>query len=87
MANNVMVISPADNVAVALAPIKAGEPVTGAGLRLAARADIPKNHKVAISAIPANQSVIKYGEPIGLARTDIAPGDWVHTQNLKGEGE
>jgi altronate hydrolase len=87
MPNNVMIVSPADNVAVALSPIKAGEPVVGAGLALTARDDIPKNHKVAISAIPANQPVTKYGEPIGLARTDIAPGDWVHTQNLKGEGE
>lgn len=87
MSNNVMVINPRDNVAVALAPIKAGEPVTAPGLALTARADIPRNHKVAIVAIPANHPVLKYGEPIGLARADIAPGDWVHTQNLKGEGE
>jgi len=87
MANNVLIVSPRDNVAMALAPIPAGGAVTGAGLSLTARADIPKNHKVAIAAIPANQPVIKYGEPIGLARADIAPGDWVHTQNLKGEGE
>lgn len=87
MLNNVMVISPRDNVAVALSPIKAGEPVVGLGRELIARVDVPKNHKVSVTAIPANQPVIKYGEPIGLAKTDIAPGEWVHTQNLKGEGE
>ena len=87
MPSNVLIISPADNVAVALEPIPAGEEVIGAGISLIARADIPKNHKVAIAAIAANQPVLKYGEPIGLARNDIAPGDWVHTQNLKGEGE
>ena len=87
MVNNIMVINPRDNVAVALTPIKAGEPVTGAGRPLVARADIPKNHKVAVAAILANQPVTKYGEPIGLAKSDIAPGDWVHTHNLKGEGE
>jgi len=84
---NALVISPRDNVAVALAPLKLGETVVGLGRDLVARADIPKNHKVAIVPIPTGQPVIKYGEPIGLAKADIAAGDWVHTHNLKGEGE
>jgi len=86
VANNVMVVNPADNVAVALTPIKAGEPVTGAGRALVARADIPKNHKVAIAPIPAGAPVMKYGEPIGRASRALAAGEWVHTAELA-EGE
>lgn len=87
MPGNSLIINPRDNVAVALRPIKAGEEVSAPGLCLVARQDIPKNHKVAITLISANQPVIKYGEPIGLAREKITPGDWVHTHNLKGEGD
>jgi hypothetical protein len=29
--------------------------------------------------------VIKYGAPIGSATRDIAPGEYVHTHNLKSD--
>src|SRR5438552_4039870 len=46
-----------------------------------ASAAIQAGHKVALSAIPAGASVIKYGWPIGRATRDISTGDWVHTHN------
>lgn len=55
-----------DNVAVTL---------TGTG-------DIPAGHKLALQAIPAGEYVIKYGQIIGRATRDIAPGEWVHTHNV-----
>jgi altronate hydrolase len=45
--------------------------------------DIPPGHKVAVRAVSKNGFVIKYGHPIGEAAGDIAPGDWVHTHNLR----
>jgi altronate hydrolase len=86
MPNNALLIDPRDNVAVAILEIKAGEALTGVSGNVVAGADIPKNHKVALVRIPADDPVIKYGEPIGRASRTIMPGEWVHTHNLKAEG-
>ena len=75
-------IHPMDNVAVALTPIGAGETVAVEGAAVAARQDIPQGHKVALAPIAAGAEVVKYGCPIGRAKTDIRPGEWVHTHNL-----
>lgn len=61
------VIDPRDNVAVQLGE---GGPV-------------PAGHKAARGSIRRGELVIKYGEAIGRATQDIAPGEWVHTHNLK----
>jgi altronate hydrolase len=72
----------ADDVAVALAPLAAGEEIQIGGVRVVLRADVPKGHKLALRAVAAGASVLKYGFPIGNALVDIAAGDWVHTHNL-----
>ncbi len=79
-------LHPKDNVAVVIKALKAGDKVLGvAGDKLKATQDVPKNHKVALIAIPAGAKIIKYGETIGMASEPITPGDWVHTHNLKAE--
>ena len=40
-------------------------------------------HKYAVRKIKAGEAVIKYGFPVGTATKDIAPGERVHTENLK----
>lgn len=77
-------IHPLDNVAVALEPISAGEPLPleGGGSVTAAE-EIPRGHKLALTAIPAGEKIVKYGCAIGLAKADIAPGHWVHTHNVR----
>ena len=45
--------------------------------------DIPYGHKIAIRDIPAGNRIIKYGESIGQADTDIVKGDYVHVHNMK----
>ena len=40
-------------------------------------------HKYAVRKIKKGEPVIKYGFPIGAAQCDIAPGERVHTENLK----
>lgn len=67
-----------DNVAVALRPLLAGEVAQGVTLR----SDIVQGHKFALVPIASGAPVIKYGEPIGRATVDIAPGEHVHTHNL-----
>ncbi len=83
-------VDPRDDVAVALADLPAGQPVSLDGLIIMPAAPIPLGHKVALGAIAAGQVVRKYGFPIGRASVDIAAGDHVHVHNLKtaleGEG-
>src|SRR5690606_25613494 len=43
---------------------------------------IPPGHKVATRHVAEGQPVRRYGQIIGFATTDIAPGDHVHTQNI-----
>ncbi len=70
-----------DNVATALCaltpgPIRLlGEPITDA---LTAAIDVPVGHKLALRAIAAGETIVKYGVPIGRATQDIPEGGWVH---------
>src|SRR5680860_171009 len=43
---------------------------------------VPPGHKVAVAAVPEGQAVHKYGQIIGFASQDIAPGQHVHEHNL-----
>lgn len=72
-------IHPDDNVAVALHKINAGTVFCG----ITAAVDIPQGHKMALKPMKAGDQVIKYGFPIGHTTAAIAPGDWVHTHNMK----
>ena len=80
---NLIRIHPLDNVAVALEDIPTGETVTAGGSTVTARQAIPRGHKLALAAVPAGARIIKYGCTIGLAKADIAPGDWVHVHNVR----
>ena len=50
---------------------------------LGGQGEIPAGHKFARRDIKAGETVIKYGEIIGRAKTDIKQGEWVHTHNVK----
>lgn len=76
-------IHPLDNVAVAVCALAKGQTVTEGTLSVTPAEDIPAGHKVALSPIAKGEKVIKYGFPIGIAKTDIAAGAWVHTHNLQ----
>jgi altronate hydrolase len=76
-------IDPADNVAVALEVLVAGQQITVAQRDLTVVEEIPAGHKIALTSIIQGAPVIKYGHPIGLARSTIDPGRWVHSHNLE----
>ena len=71
-----------DSVAVLKRPLKAGVEVLMGAARLVLARDIPQGHKFALSAVAQGQPVRKYGQIIGFAKVDIAPGDHVHTHNV-----
>jgi altronate hydrolase len=76
-------IHPADNVAVALRALAAGEEIAVDGARVEVRDDVPAGHKVALRALEPSEPVVKYGFPIGAATQPVEPGAWVHSHNLK----
>ena len=66
-----------DNVIVAVDAVPQG--ITARGVTAAAR--IPKGHKMSAAKIAKGEPILKFGQIIGFATEDIAPGVHVHTQN------
>ncbi|MBK8323018.1 MAG: UxaA family hydrolase [Betaproteobacteria bacterium] len=79
----VLALDDLDNVANALEPLEAGDRIEAHGRQVTVKEPVPLGHKVALGAIPAASPVIKYGEPIGLARCEIEAGCHVHTHNVE----
>lgn len=72
-----------DDVAVALAPLAAGETVTVGNEPILLVDPIAPGHKFALRPIAAGAHVHRYRAPIGVATQAIAPGEHVHSHNLK----
>lgn len=76
-------IHPRDNVAVALEDLSRGAVLSIDGMTLTASEPIQRGHKLALIPIPAGSQIVKYGCAIGLAKEDVAPGQWVHVHNVR----
>ena len=79
----VMRLSPRDNVAVALRPLKAGETVALDDAALVIRRAMPVSQKLAARAIAKGEVIVKYNCPIGTAKADIAAGEALSAQNVE----
>jgi altronate hydrolase len=79
---DVLFLHPRDNVCIATRPLAAGAQVAAGGKRVELKQPVPMGHKVALAAVKSGDPVTRYGQTIGFATRDIAPGDWVHTHNL-----
>lgn len=83
-----LMLSEADNVATAIEDIDAGTEVPvrlGREVeRVKALERIPFGFKMAVADIAKGARVVKYGESIGIASSDIKKGDLVHVHNLEG---
>src|SRR3954469_4015470 len=71
-------LHPTDNVVVAVADLSPGDIVDD--VRITRR--IPRGHKAAVRPIAKDTPALKFGQIIGFATQDIAPGDWVHEHNI-----
>ena len=76
-------IHPDDNVAVALEDLRKGETLTLDSVSVTAIEDIARGHKIALRDIKEGEPVVKYGNPIGLAKADIPAGAWAHVHNVR----
>ncbi len=88
---NAMIIDAKDNVAVAIEPIAKGDNAVyvyeGREVSLPALEDITIYHKLATRDIAKGEPVVKYGEHIGIASSDIKAGEHVHVHNVEGHRE
>ncbi|MFD1163706.1 MULTISPECIES: UxaA family hydrolase [Hwangdonia] len=82
MKNN-LIISPSDNVAVALSNINKGEVLSIKGKQVSLVEDIPVKHKFTLHALNKGDEVTMYGVPVGKATTSIKKGALITTENLK----
>lgn len=73
-------LNPVDNVVIALRELEVGTQPFGLSVPLVA--SIARGHKIAVAPIAAGENVIRYGQIIGPAKTEIAPGEHVHVHNL-----
>ena len=88
---NAMIIDAKDNVAVAIEPIAKGDNAVyvceGREVSLPALEDRSIYHKLATRDIAKGEPVVKYGEHIGVASSDIKAGEHVHVHNVEGHRE
>jgi altronate dehydratase small subunit len=83
-----LMIKPIDNVATAMENIPANVKMTitcqGKAFSVQLQKEIEFGHKFAVTVIPKEANIVKYGEVIGRAMEDIEPGAHVHTHNIEG---
>jgi hypothetical protein len=83
---NIVRLASADNVAVALSDIAAGEmALDRAELTVTARERIPQGHKIALQPIAADEPIIRFGMPVGVAKAAIDKGALVHIHNVRSQ--
>lgn len=78
-------LRPEDNIVVAAQNLQPGLEVQVNGSRVTLPKRVGLGHKVAIRPIKKGEAVYKYGQIIGFALADIAPGEHVHVHNLGAE--
>ncbi len=77
-----------DNVATAIADLKADSLITVNGkngaVEVSLTQNIPLGHKFALKDIPKGSAIVKYGEKIGRAKNRLHRGEHAHVHNIEG---
>jgi altronate hydrolase len=82
LTDKAVILRAEDDVAIAKTELVPGLVLDDGGRPLEVRAAVKPGHKVARRAVRSGDPVRRYGQVIGHATQDIAPGDHVHTHNL-----
>jgi len=80
-----LLLSPEDNVLVAVTGLAAGESLVIHGQSVILTSDVGLGHKLAGRDLGCGEKIVKYGAPIGSATQAIAMGEPVHTHNMKSD--
>ena len=83
MTDAFLLLNEKDNVLVARSFVAEGTVVQLRSGAVKLARPIPLAHKIARHAIGVGGVILKYGMPIGIATADIAPGEHVHTHNIR----
>jgi altronate dehydratase small subunit len=82
-----IIMKPADNVCTVVEAVEPpAEVMADCGeskVAILVTEKIPFGHKFATRVIKKGETIIKYGEAIGLATKEIRPGQHVHVHNLE----
>ena len=78
-------LHPRDNVLTVIRTLEVGERLFIEGVETRVLARLALGHKIAARAIADGEKIVKYGAPIGSATRAIAPGEHVHTHNLRSD--
>ena len=88
MPQSIIVIDRKDNVATALRQLEQGSSIRvemeDYVVDVTLSQVIPFGHKFALKDIEPGESLIKYGEVVGLATSKIMKGEHTHIHNVKG---
>lgn len=76
-------LNPIDDVVIAKSPLLPRTTLQSPDGDIAVAQMIPPGHKVAIRAVAKGDPVRRYGQIIGFASREIAPGQHVHAHNLE----
>lgn len=76
-------INPADNVAVAISDVAAGETVNIDGHEITVKRDIPAGHKMVLKDIGSGENIVKYGFPTGHTTEAVPQGGLVDHNNIR----
>jgi altronate hydrolase len=76
-------LHPDDNIVVAARDLDAGTILQFENLQVNVTQPIQIGHKIAIKPIRKSAAILKFGQMIGDASTEIQPGEWVHSHNLE----
>jgi len=79
-AREVLRLNPQDNIVIALRDLQAGETIASVPMSLVS--PVTRGHKIAAAPIQAGENILRYGQIIGQAKCDIAPGEHIHVHNL-----
>lgn len=83
--NRLLFLNPRDNVCTAISPIASGVRLQIRGHEIVLEKTIPLGFKIAACNIAIQETIVKYGVPIGSATRDIALGELVHVHNMKSD--
>lgn len=74
-----------DNVGVVTSDVRPGIDLCIGDQQLPVKDPIPFGHKIALVRIDEGEKIIKFGVPIGHAKTAIDAGEHVHIHNLESD--
>ncbi|MEI9956538.1 MAG: altronate dehydratase family protein [Ferruginibacter sp.] len=83
MKQQVLKVSPKDNVLVALTDLKKGQAIEFGGETFILQDDVKAKHKFFTTDLNEGDKVIMYGVLVGKAQKFIAKGSWMSTENIK----